>query len=190
VSIAAPDIRHVILDRDGVLNEEAPAGGFITGPGAWHWLPGSLQALTLLERSAIRVSVATNQSGVGRGLMTQRSLDEVHARMIREAEAAGGRIHAIFVCPHAPWAGCDCRKPAPGLIRSAITESRVPAAQTLAVGDDVRDVEAARAAGVAAALVLTGKGRAAVEAMPPGAIPAYADLLELVKAVLEERHAS
>jgi D-glycero-D-manno-heptose 1,7-bisphosphate phosphatase len=118
--------------------------------------------------------------------MTQRDLDEVHARMLSEAEAAGGRIHALFVCPHAPGADCDCRKPAPGLICSAINASGVPAAQTLAVGDDTRDIEAARAAGVAAALVLTGKGRTAVGALP-GGTPVYGDLLELVQVLLDEQ---
>jgi D-glycero-D-manno-heptose 1,7-bisphosphate phosphatase len=183
VSSAAPVVRHVILDRDGVLNEEAPAGGYVTGPGTWRWLPGSLQALALFVRAGIRVSVATNQSGVGRGLMTMNDLEAVHARMLREAEAAGGRIDAVFACPHAPGVGCECRKPAPGLIRAAIAASGVPVEQTLAVGDDVRDLEAARAAGVAAALVLTGKGRAAAATLPPVEIPVYADLHSLARAL-------
>lgn len=180
-----PRVRHVILDRDGVLNEEAPARGYVTGPEAWHWIPRSLQALALLSGAGLRISVATNQSGVGRGLMTLRDLDAVHARMRREAAAAGGRIDAVFACPHAPDAGCDCRKPAPGLLVAAIAASGAPRSQTLAVGDDVRDLDAAAAAGVPAALVLTGKGRAAVAAMSPAPVPVYDDLLALARALLE-----
>ena len=113
----------------------------------------------------MRISIATNQSAVGRGLMTPQQLEHVLAAMRTQAEAAGARIDAVFFCPHAPGAHCDCRKPAPGLILSALQESGIPAAQTLLVGDDVRDVEAARAAGIAAALVRTGKGlRAAAHA--------------------------
>ena len=179
-------VRHVILDRDGVLNEEAPARGYITRPEAWRWIPGSRAALAALARAGVRISIATNQSGVGRGLMTLPDLDAVHARMRREAEASGGRIDALFVCPHAPEEGCDCRKPAPGLIRAAIAAAGIPAAQTLAVGDDGRDLEAARAAGVAAALVLTGKGRAAAAALSRDGIPVYDDLNTLARALLAQ----
>jgi D-glycero-D-manno-heptose 1,7-bisphosphate phosphatase len=181
------DVRHVILDRDGVLNEEAPARGYITRPEAWRWIPGSLEALALLGQAGLRVSVATNQSGVGRGLMSPADLEAVHERMLREATAAGGRIDALFTCPHAPDDGCDCRKPAPGLIRAAVAAAGVPESATLVVGDDTRDLEAARAAGVPAVLVLTGKGRGAAAALTPGAIPVYDDLLALARA-LSARH--
>jgi D-glycero-D-manno-heptose 1,7-bisphosphate phosphatase len=178
-------VRHVILDRDGVLNEEAPANGYITRPEAWRWLPGSLRALALFARAGIRVSIATNQSGVGRGLMTSQDLDAVHARMCREAAAAGGRIDALFACPHAPGAGCRCRKPAPGLIEDAIAASNLPPSQTLVVGDAGRDLEAARAAGVAAALVLTGKGRAAADSLDCKEVLVYDDLLALAQALVD-----
>jgi D-glycero-D-manno-heptose 1,7-bisphosphate phosphatase len=179
-------VRHVILDRDGVLNEEAPASGYITRPESWRWVPGSLQALALFARAGIRVSVATNQSGVGRGLMTSQDLDAVHARMSREAAAAGGRIDALFACAHAPGEGCRCRKPAPGLINDAIAASNLPASQTLVVGDAERDLEAARAAGVAAALVLTGKGRAAADSLERNEVHVYDDLLSLARVLLAE----
>ncbi len=152
------DIRHLILDRDGVLNQEAPEHGYILRPEDFAWLPGSLQALVTLTRLGMRISVATNQSAVGRGLMTLTQLDRVLATMLSQAEAAGAHIAGVYFCPHAPEAHCDCRKPAPGLIRSAVQAAGIPAAQTLVVGDDVRDVEAARAAGVRAAMVRTGKG--------------------------------
>jgi D-glycero-D-manno-heptose 1,7-bisphosphate phosphatase len=175
--------RHLILDRDGVLNEEAADGGFVTSPRDWHWIPGALEALALLSGSGIRITVATNQSGVGRGLMSEAALAEVHARMHREAESVGARIHAVFACLHAPDAGCDCRKPAPKLITEAMASSGIPSRETLAVGDDLRDIEAARAAGVAAALVLTGKGRVTAARLPEFDGSVYRDLRELAQVV-------
>ncbi len=180
----AAGVRHLILDRDGVLNEEAPAQGYVTGPDGWQWIAGSLEALALIAGAGIRVSIVTNQSGIGRGLMTAEDLDAVHARMTRESISAGGHIDALFACTHAPDARCNCRKPAPGLIEAAVAASGIPAAQTLVVGDDARDVEAAHGAGVAAALVLTGKGRAAASAFPRRAVPVYADLASLARALL------
>lgn len=177
--------QHLILDRDGVLNREAPDGGYVTTPEGWEWLPGAREGLTLLTKAGIRISVATNQSGVGRGKMSLADVEAVHERMVREARVAGARIDAIFICPHAPEAGCDCRKPAPGLIEQAVAASGVPPAETLAVGDDVRDLEAAAAAGVPAALVLTGKGRRAARAA--GKVPVFEDLRELSAALVAGR---
>jgi D-glycero-D-manno-heptose 1,7-bisphosphate phosphatase len=151
--------RHVILDRDGVLNCEPPDRGYVVRPEDFRWLPGALASLVTLRRAGTRLSVATNQSGVGRGLMTLAQLEAVHARMLAEAAAAGGAIDEVLVCPHAPEEGCDCRKPAPGLIETAIAHSGIPASETLGVGDDERDLQALERAGVAAALVRTGKGR-------------------------------
>lgn len=151
--------RHVILDRDGVLNYEPPDRGYVVKPEGFRWLPGALASLATLRRAGVRLSVATNQSGVGRGLMTSEQLEAVHARMLAEAASAGGAIDEVLVCPHAPDAGCGCRKPAPGLIELAIAHSGIPASQTLGVGDDERDLQALRRAGVTAALVRTGKGR-------------------------------
>ena len=179
----AASVRHLILDRDGVLNQEAPDHGYILRPEDFKWLPGSLQALVTLSGFGLRLSIATNQSAVGRGLMTAPDLDQVLAAMLAQARAAGARIAGVFVCMHAPGAHCDCRKPAPGLILSAVQESGIPAAQTLLVGDDVRDVEAARAAGVAAARVRTGKGRrAAAQLLARGEVlPVFDDLAQFAR---------
>ena len=182
-------IRHLILDRDGVLNREAPAGGYILRPEEFQWLPGALPALALLHGAGIRLSVATNQSGVGRGLMSATDLEAVHARMRREAAAAGGELDAVFACPHAPEAGCDCRKPAPGLILRAIAAAGVDPAQTLLAGDDLRDLQAARAAGIRAVLVRTGKGaraeRGAATLMTDVAV--YDDLQQLAHTLADAR---
>jgi D-glycero-D-manno-heptose 1,7-bisphosphate phosphatase len=176
-------VRHLILDRDGVLNREAPASGYILRPEDFHWLPGALEALAMLHKARVRLSVATNQSAVGRGLLDQTRLESIHARMREEAQAAGGRLDAVLCCPHAPGEHCDCRKPAPGLILAALQAGTIPAAQTLVVGDDVRDIEAARAAGVAGVLVLTGKGERAQALLRDSGvtIPVYDTLLDLAR---------
>jgi D-glycero-D-manno-heptose 1,7-bisphosphate phosphatase len=180
---AVAHVRHLIVDRDGVLNVEALESRYVTAPDEWHWIPGSLEALAIIASADIRVSIATNQSGVGRGLMTPEDLDAVHAHMMRESEFAGGHVDALFVCTHAPAARCNCRKPAPGLIQAAVASSGIPATQTLAVGDDLRDVEAARAAGIAAALVLTGKGRSAARLRTGHTFAVFDDLVSLARAL-------
>lgn len=178
--------RHLILDRDGVLNYEAPAPGFVLRPQDFRWLPGAIEALALLHGAGIRLSVATNQSGVGRGLMTLEEVEAVHARMRAEAEAAGGTLDAVLCCPHAPQAGCPCRKPEPGLIREAVASSGIPADASLVVGDDVRDLEAAQRAGVRAALVRTGKGRATEARLADrSAAMVYDDLPAIARAIVE-----
>jgi D-glycero-D-manno-heptose 1,7-bisphosphate phosphatase len=182
------DTRHLILDRDGVLNREAPQHGYILAPEDFAWLPGSLEALVTLTRLGMRISVATNQSAVGRGLMTPAQLERVLATMRSQAEAAGAHIDAVYFCPHAPGAECDCRKPAPGLIRSAVQASGIPAAQTLAVGDDVRDVEAARAAGVRAVMVRTGKGRQTEQLLAQDdRLPVFDDLAQIARNFAQDR---
>ena len=180
----ADTVRHLIVDRDGVLNSEAPDRGYVTTPDDWNWIPGVLCALADLKRAMIRVSVATNQSAVGRGLMTPADLEAIHARMIAEAVRAGGDIAAVFACPHSPTDGCNCRKPAPSLIREAIASSGIAADQTLVVGDDLRDIEAANAADVRSALVLTGKGKVTVTRLRNSRTPIYDDFGALVRELI------
>ena len=175
--------RHLIVDRDGVLNEEPADGDYVRAPEAFRWVPGSLEALARLHAAGVRISVATNQSGVGRGVMTLADLDRIHARMTREASAAGGAIDAIFCCPHAPGEGCACRKPAPGLVTAAIRASGIAPDATLLVGDAPRDLEAGRGAGIAVALVRTGKGRATERALAEPRPPVF-DSLAAVAAAL------
>src|SRR5215469_1858261 len=179
--------RHVILDRDGVLNHEAPEGGYVREPSEFRWLPGALEGLALLRRAGLRLSVATNQAGVGRGLMSLQQLAAVHARMQTEAAAHGGALDAVLYCPHAPEEQCSCRKPAPGLILAAVACSGIASSDTIVVGDDRRDLEAAERAGVAAALVRTGKGRRTEALLGKAAVPAYDDLRELARAILTAR---
>jgi D-glycero-D-manno-heptose 1,7-bisphosphate phosphatase len=110
--------RHVIFDRDGVLNAEPRDGGYVRMPEQWQWLPGVPESLARLSAAGICISVATNQACVGRGLVTHDELDAIHARMLEEAARAGATIDHVFVCPHAPEQTCGCRKPAPGLLLS------------------------------------------------------------------------
>jgi D-glycero-D-manno-heptose 1,7-bisphosphate phosphatase len=182
--------RHVILDRDGVLNHEAPDGGYVREPAQFRWLPGALEGLALLRHAGVRLSVTTNQSGVGRGLMSLQQLAAVHERMQTEAAAQGVALDAILYCPHAPEEQCSCRKPAPGLIQAAVARSGIAASDSIVVGDDRRDLEAAERAGVAAALVRTGKGRRTEALLGKAAVPAYDDLRELARAILDARLAA
>jgi D-glycero-D-manno-heptose 1,7-bisphosphate phosphatase len=177
-------LRHVILDRDGVLNREADGGSYVREPSEFHWLPGALEGLAVLRRAGLRLTVVTNQSGVGRGLMSLEQLAAVHARMQQEASARGAALDAVLFCPHAPEADCSCRKPAPGLIREAIARSGIAAANSVVVGDDGRDLEAAARAGVAAALIRTGKGRRTEARLADDGVPAYDDLLQLAHAIV------
>ncbi len=183
-------VRHIILDRDGVLNYDAPAGSYVREPAEFHWLPGALEGLALLRRAGLRVSVATNQAGVGRGLMSLEQLAAVHERMQAEAAAHGGALDAVLYCPHAPEQQCSCRKPAPGLIQAAVARSGIAASDSLVVGDDGRDLEAARRAGVPAALVRTGKGRTTEELLGNAAGRTYDDLPQLARAIIAELRAA
>ncbi len=146
----------IVLDRDGVINRDSKE--FIKSPEEWIPLPGSLEAIAELSRMGFRIAVATNQSGVGRGLFDQDTLDRIHARMIGSVEAAGGVISGVFVCPHHPDDGCDCRKPLPGLLRQIAARYAVSPKEMIVVGDSLRDLEAAVAVGAQPVLVRTGNG--------------------------------
>jgi len=179
-------LRHVILDRDGVLNREAPDGGWIVCAEDWIWEQGALEGLRRFASAGLRISVVTNQSGIGRGVMTECAVEAVNERMCREAAAAGIVIDAVFVCPHAPDDGCRCRKPAPGLIEQAVRAARIPESATVVIGDASRDIEAARTAGVQSVLVRTGKGRASEVELRDPTLRAYDDLAAAAAALIEE----
>jgi D-glycero-D-manno-heptose 1,7-bisphosphate phosphatase len=171
-----PPIRHVILDRDGVLNRERPSG-WLSDPGQWEWEAGVVEALGIWSAQGIRISVVTNQSGIGRGAVSKAAVEGVHEWLRRELASFGVEVVDIFVCPHAPEEGCDCRKPKPGLVLQAVERSGVPAAQTLVIGDDLRDLDAGRAAGLSVALVCTGKGPGVRDSVGEDAL-VFRDLIE------------
>lgn len=176
--------KHVILDRDGVLNYEARDHGYVREPEEFVWLPGALEALAALRQAGVHLSVATNQSGVGRGLMTLAQLEAVHERMRSEASRNNAMLDAVLFCPHAPDDQCTCRKPAPGLIHAALATAGIAANESLVVGDDHRDLEAAARAGVQAALVRTGKGLRTESSLHGARVPTYDDLPQLARAIL------
>lgn len=161
-------MKLVILDRDGVINEDSDA--YIKTPGEWQALPGSLDAIARLSRAGWRVVVATNQSGLARGLFTMDTLNAIHSKMRRELAEAGGHIDAIFICSHGPDDGCRCRKPAAGLFEDIARRYEVGLANVPAVGDSLRDLQAAVSQGCAPWLVRTGKGLGTLErgGLPPG----------------------
>jgi histidinol-phosphate phosphatase family protein len=143
----------VILDRDGTLNRRPPRAHYITRPNDFDWLPGSLEALRLLNERGYRVVVVSNQAGIGRGAMTEADLAAIHRKMLDEAEQAGGRVDAVYHCPHDWDDACDCRKPAPGMLFRAQREFDLDLTRTPFIGDDERDAQAADAAGCPARLV-------------------------------------
>lgn len=137
----------IFLDRDGVLNEKAPRATYITRPEDFRFLPGAIEAVAGLTKAGWRVVVVSNQAGINRGAMTEDDLTAVHARMTAEIEAAGGRIAAIYHCPHDWDEDCDCRKPKPGMLFRAQRDFHLDLTRTPFVGDDERDGIAADAAG-------------------------------------------
>jgi D-glycero-D-manno-heptose 1,7-bisphosphate phosphatase len=152
----------VFTDRDGVINRNSP--DYIKRPEEFEFLPGSREALRRLTASGFDIIVITNQSALGRGLMTREGLEDVHRRMIASIEAAGGRILDIFICPHQPGDGCRCRKPEPGLALDARRRHRVDFSTAVMIGDSAADIECARRAGVGSTLLVrTGNGAAAAE---------------------------
>lgn len=165
---------HVILDRDGVLNVEAP-GGYVLREADWRWQDGALEALRLLSDRTL--SVATNQSCIGRGLVDAATIDGVHRRMIAEAAAVGAAFAGVHRCPHAPDDGCVCRKPEPGLLVTAMESAGIAPEATVFVGDSPTDLEAARRAGITPILVRTGKGRATEGTPEAAGVAVFDDLL-------------
>jgi D-glycero-D-manno-heptose 1,7-bisphosphate phosphatase len=172
-------LKLIILDRDGVINFDSAQ--FIKSPAEWKPIPGSLEAIARLSQSGWRVVVATNQSGVGRGLFDMDTLVAIHNKMHRAVQAAGGRIDAVFYCPHTSEQKCDCRKPLPGMFQRIAACYNVDLAAIPAVGDSLRDLQAAAAVGATPLLTLTGKGgKTQAEGNLPAGTRVFADLAAVV----------
>jgi len=178
-----------IVGRDGVLNQYRE--GHVTSPEEWVPIPGALEAVARLQHAGWHVVVATNQAGVGRGMIDMNSVNLVHARMNELLAAQGGRLDAVFFCPHTPENHCDCRKPRPGMLLDIGRRYGVDMALVPMVGDTLRDLQAAQAAGCQPHLVLSGRSAAlagpGLQALlddVPGT-RAHADLGAFVDAVLD-----
>jgi D-glycero-D-manno-heptose 1,7-bisphosphate phosphatase len=178
-------MKLVILDRDGVINQDS--ANFIKNTNEWIALPGSLEAIALLNQSGFRVALATNQSGVGRGLYDMATLNAIHDKMHKALAQVGGRIDALFYCPHTADDNCTCRKPKTGMIEDIARRFSVDLTEVFAVGDSLRDLVAFAEAGCKPILVRSGKGE---ETLANGNMPKntliFADLNEAVQHIIAE----
>lgn len=176
----------MILDRDGVINRDSK--DFVKTAEEWIPLPGSIDAIADLSRAGYAIAVASSQSGLARGLFTQSALDEMHEKLRSLVAQAGGRIDHIAICPHGPDDDCDCRKPEPGLYRQIAAYFAVDLAGVPAIGDSLRDLEAASRAGATPVLVRTGNGQK-TESQLSGALETVArfdDLAAAARSILQD----
>ncbi|MEQ8484276.1 MAG: D-glycero-beta-D-manno-heptose 1,7-bisphosphate 7-phosphatase [Pseudomonadales bacterium] len=176
--------RLILLDRDGVINLDSPA--YIKDADEWVPIPGALEAIARLKRAGWLVGVCSNQAGIGRGILTEAGLQRVHRRMAQRLAEHGAALDGLRYCPHHPDEGCSCRKPAPGMLLSLMAELNAEPEQTLFVGDQLKDMAAARAAGCRPVLVRTGHGAASeAAARAEGVICVADDLAALAEHLLE-----
>lgn len=179
-------MKLIILDRDGVINEDSDA--FIKSANEWIPIKGSLEAIARLNQAGYRVVIATNQSGVARGLFDMMTLNVIHQKMHQLAQQAGAEIDAVFFCPHAADDDCDCRKPKAGMFHEIARRFGISLqGGVVTVGDSLRDLQAGFIAGCTPYLVLTGKGETtrAKGGLPPGT-QIYPDLAAVVDFLLKE----
>lgn len=173
----------IILDRDGVINHDSDE--FIKTPAEWEPIDGSLEAIARLNYAGYRVVVITNQSGIARGLLDVETLNRIHSKMRRILAQMGGRIEAIMYCPHGPEDGCSCRKPHNGSFADLAHRLRVNLDNVPAIGDSMRDIQAAKASGARPILVKTGKGERTLAEGLPDEVEVFDDLAAVVDALLE-----
>ncbi len=177
-------MKLVILDRDGVINYDSD--NYIKSPDEWRPIPGSLEAIARLNQAGYRVVVASNQAGIGRGLFDMATLAAINDKMHRTVAQAGGRIEAVFYCPHSRDANCNCRKPKPGLLEDIARRFNTDLTEVPAIGDSLRDLQAAVQVHAQPILVMTGKGKktAAADELPENT-KIYADLSEAAKDLVQ-----
>jgi D-glycero-D-manno-heptose 1,7-bisphosphate phosphatase len=176
-------MKLLILDRDGVINFDSEQ--FIKHPEEWRPVPGSLEAIAKLTQSGWRIVVATNQSGIARGLFDMEALNAINTKMHKAVTQAGGRIEAVFYCPDSAESNSPCRKPSPGMLLAMAERFNTSLQGTPAIGDSLRDLQAANAVGAQPYLVLTGKGRKTRKqgGLPEGTL-VYADLAAVARDLL------
>jgi D-glycero-D-manno-heptose 1,7-bisphosphate phosphatase len=183
-------MKLVILDRDGVINQDS--ANFIKSPNEWIALPGSLEAIALLNQSGFRVAIATNQSGIARGLFDMATLNAINDKMYRALAQMGGRIDAMFYCPHAVDDNCNCRKPKTGMIEDIGRRFSVELSEVYGIGDSLRDLQAFSDAGCKPILVRSGKGEETLSQakLPNQSLPKntliFADLNEAAQHIIAE----
>lgn len=175
----------ILLDRDGVINEDSD--DYIKSPEEWHPIPGSIQAIARLNHAGYRVIIVTNQSGVGRGLFDIDTLGKIHQKMCQQLEDAGATVESIFYCPHTPEDNCECRKPKPGMFLDIEQRLGKSLKGVYAVGDSLRDLQAAQAVEATPILVKTGKGMRTLQTSDPilDRVQQFDDLYSFVEALLD-----
>lgn len=180
-------MKFVILDRDGVINQDSDE--FIKSPEEWVAIPGSLEAIAQLNHAGYRVYVASNQSGIGRGLFDIETLNSIHDKMHNDLQKHGARIEAILFCPHTPEDNCHCRKPRPGLYEQVAIRSNQSLQGVPVIGDSLRDLIAAKAVDARPILVKTGKGENTLKENNDNSlsgVDCYDNLAQAVDAVINE----
>jgi D-glycero-D-manno-heptose 1,7-bisphosphate phosphatase len=175
----------VFVDRDGVINEKI-AGGYVTGWRSFRFIPGITEALQALSSLGLPVIVVSNQAGVGKGLMGRRALGQVTRRFVTTLRKEGARIDAVYYCPHAPDAGCNCRKPRPGLLEQAAEDWGVDLSRSVLIGDSQSDLEAAAAAGCRAVIFTADSGEQCDSPSIPNAVRNVSDLAATVAGLLKD----
>lgn len=182
-------MKLIILDRDGVINEDSDE--YIKSPDEFIPIAGSLEAIARLNQAGYMVMVATNQSGLARGLFTIDDLNNMHDKLRRLLSACGGRINGIVFCPHGPDDNCDCRKPKPGMLNEIAQRCNTSLEDVPVVGDSLRDLQSALLVGARPVLVKTGKGLRTLEAIAQqsdnaelSSIPVYDNLSDYVDSLL------
>ena len=178
--------KMVILDRDGVINHEADDD--VTTVDGWDPIPGSIEAINRLKKAGYLVTIASNHSGIARGIYSEDELVEMNAKMQRMLAARGASVDGIFYCPHGPEANCICRKPKPGLLFQIAKQFDIDLSQTPLVGDNISDIQAAKMANAKPVLVRTGKGEYVMQHFPEALdVPVYDDLAHFVRETLRRR---
>ena len=181
----------IILDRDGVINEDRD--DYVKSSAEWIPLPGSLEAIALLNQAGYQLTIATNQSGLARGYFNINDLHAMHTKMDQLLKPLGGRIDSIFFCPHTDANACDCRKPRPGLMKEIAlrykkNNSTTPLLGIPVVGDSLRDLQAGITLGASPHLVLTGKGKKTLaEGNLPEGTQIHDDLMAFTHALLRDK---
>jgi D-glycero-D-manno-heptose 1,7-bisphosphate phosphatase len=176
----------VILDRDGVINHVTDDD--VTTVDGWDPIPGSIEAINRLKKAGYLVTIATNHSGIARGLYTEKELLQMHEKMQRMLASRGVSIDGIFYCPHGPEANCICRKPKPGLLFQIANQFDLDLSETPLVGDNISDIQAAKMANAKPVLVRTGKGEYVMQHFPEALdVPVYDDLAHFVRETLRRR---
>jgi D-glycero-D-manno-heptose 1,7-bisphosphate phosphatase len=176
----------VILDRDGVINHLMDDD--VTTVDGWDPIPGSIEAINRLKKAGYLVTIASNHSGIARGLYSETELQEMHEKMQKLLATRGASVDGIFYCPHGPEANCICRKPKPGMLFKIASQFNIDLSQTPVVGDNISDIQAARMANARPVLVRTGKGEYVMQHFPEALdVPVYDDLAHFVRETLRRK---